>query len=114
MSLSDNEVDYAQFMCQQGGADLVRQCAMVGVWNPERADEDVILFVEWASDKRQDAKWLLSVSTRVCGIQAQPDYCFGLRQFPVTGRQNKLDKKALRHKASLLLQRDPDGGYQHG
>jgi len=109
------ETQITEAICQKAGSQLIQQCAMIGVWNAERADEDVILFVEWSSKKdRKESKWLLAVSAEVCGIQAKPDHCFGLDEFPVTGRQNKLDKRALQHQAALLLNRDPAEGYQHG
>ena len=75
---------------------LVRQSALVGVWNADREDEDVILFVEWAHSETKTSDWLKETSLEICGHQVEPDYCFGLVQFPVTGGQNKLDKKALR------------------
>ena len=76
---------------------LVRQSALVGVWNADREDEDVILFVEWAHSDTKTSDWLKETSFEICGHQVEPDHCFGLTQFPVTGRQNKLDKMALRY-----------------
>ncbi len=85
---------------------IVHQSALVGVWNPQREDEDVVLFVEWTSSDRPSLDWLHKKATLVCGHQVAPDHIFGLEQFPVTGRQNKLDKKALRIYAEQQLGRD--------
>ena len=84
---------------------LVYQTALIGVWNTEKSDEDVVLFVEWAASHKKPSAWFLSEAKTVCGHQVAPDYFFGLEQFPVTGRQNKLDKKSLRHQAMDLLGR---------
>ncbi len=86
---------------------LVRQSALVGVWNADREDEDVILFVEWAHSDTKTSDWLKETSFEVCGHQVKPDYCFGLSQFPVTGRQNKLDKKVLRDMARTQMGINP-------
>lgn len=82
---------------------LVRQSALVGVWNADREDEDVILFVEWAHSDTKTSDWLKETSFEICGYQVEPDHCFGLAQFPVTGRQNKLDKKSLRDIAKTQI-----------
>ena len=88
---------------------LVYQTALVGVWNPEKSDEDVILFVEWASSNRKPNTWFIAEATSICGHQITPDHVFGLECFPVTGRQNKLDKKSLHHQAMKTLGRvDPN------
>ena len=87
---------------------LIRQSALVGIWNSNREDEDVVLFVEWSSTNIKSSDWLKRTSVEVCGQNVQPDYCFGLSQFPVTGRQNKLDKKSLRAKALALIEQETD------
>jgi acyl-CoA synthetase (AMP-forming)/AMP-acid ligase II len=88
--------------------DLIRQTALVGVWNAIKEDEDVILFVEWAGTHSKDASWLKEQALEICGQQVLPDQCIGLKTFPVTGRQNKLDKKALR----ALVEDAPSGSKQ--
>lgn len=93
---------------KQAKETIVYQTALVGVWNAEREDEDVVLFVEWASSNKKPSAWFISEANKICGHQVAPDYFFGLEQFPVTGRQNKLDKKSLRHQAMHTLGRvDP-------
>lgn len=87
----------------QANCTLIRHTALVGIWNHDREDEDVVLFVEWASTERRTADWLKAAAVEVCGHQAAPDYCIGVAEFPVTGRQNKLDKKALRELAHTHL-----------
>ena len=92
----------------QAQMDLVRQTALVGVWNATKEDEDVILFVEWTGTRTKDASWLMEHALKICGQQALPDRCIGLNDFPITGRQNKLDKKALR----ALVEDEPSGSQQ--
>ena len=38
---------------RKANTSLIRQSALVGIWNADREDEDVILFVEWADAKRK-------------------------------------------------------------
>ena len=90
------ETQITSHLNRKAQTTLIRQSALVGIWNADREDEDVILFVEWASTAKKDSQWLKHESLEVCGQQVVPDHCFGLERFPVTGRQNKLDKKALR------------------
>ena len=98
------EAQLTEHFNRQADTTLIRQSALVGIWNVDREDEDVILFVEWAGHDRKDAQWLKNESLEICGHQVEPDYCFGIEQFPVTGRQNKLDKKALRDIAQQRLE----------
>ncbi len=98
----------------QRSENHIRQCALVGVWNSETSDEEVVLFVECSSEQKGELQNILSLATEVCGVQAAPDHCFGLIHFPVTGRQNKLDKKKLSHQAAVLLGRDPNKGFNNG
>ena len=78
------------------GDRLLRECALVGVWNPTRQDEDVVLCVEPSPGATLDMDRLRRHAERVCGTDAKPDHYLLVEPIPVTGRQNKVDKKALR------------------
>jgi acyl-CoA synthetase (AMP-forming)/AMP-acid ligase II len=85
----------------------VEAAAMVGVYNAEKADEDVILFIESqetnleALKKRIQAE-LLSGEHSI-DVYAQPDFIF-FQKLPYSGRSLKLDKKALRVMAQAFVQ----------
>ncbi len=98
------ETQLTLYFNKQANGTLVHQTALVGIWNAETEDEMVILFVEWAESQTKPVEWLMEESIAVCGHQVKPDHCFGLERLPVTGRQNKLDKKSLREWAQTQLQ----------
>lgn len=98
------EAELTSHINDQAQCTLIRQTALVGIWNHDREDEDVVLFVEWATTDRRTTDWLKDTALEICGHQATPDHCIGIPEFPVTGRQNKLDKKALRELAHTHLQ----------
>lgn len=87
------------------GKYLLRDCALVGLWNPERQDEDVILCLQPASDSNFDLERVRQHAKRICGTDAKPDYVLVVDPIPVTGRQNKVDKIALRHTCAGMLNR---------
>lgn len=81
----------------------VTDCAMVGVYNPEKADEEIVLFIE--SESLLDEKWLreqLLSGDNSIDLYAQPDSII-FETLPYSGRSLKLDKKALRERARELL-----------
>jgi acyl-CoA synthetase (AMP-forming)/AMP-acid ligase II len=88
--------------------DGVKDAAMVGIYNPSKADEEVVLFVQ-ADDNQHDLDTLRSQIKRQLltgvysiDVYAQPDHIF-FAEIPYSGRSRKLDKKALRALARQLL-----------
>jgi acyl-CoA synthetase (AMP-forming)/AMP-acid ligase II len=90
-------------VCDGAGRPLLADCAMVGVWNGQRQDEDLVLFAVLVPDAKGSADWLAEQVGPLCGTEAKPDHCFLVDRFPVKGRQNKIDKAALRLQAERLL-----------
>lgn len=89
------------------GRPLLRETALVGRWNPDRQDEDVILFVQPEAGRMVDPDTLKNHAATLCGPDAAPDEVVVLDEIPVTGRQNKVDKNALRSHLSPPASRFP-------
>lgn len=83
----------------QGGLP-VKQAVLVGRWNPARQDEDVVLCVELSGKGEITADWLQRQAATICGPDVAPDEVVIVPEIPVTGRQNKIDRKALRRMVS--------------
>lgn len=97
-------------LCDDAGRPLFRQCALVGVWNESKQDEDVVLCVQpWESGAALNLEAIRKRVDQVVGPDASPDHVLLLDPIPVTGRQNKVDKQAVRKHVSAVL-RAPRGG----
>ena len=83
------------------GAPLLRECALVGLWNAALQDEEVCLCVQPARprDSLNPADLRSRVAAAV-GPDGVPDHIWVVDPIPVTGRQNKVDKEALRARAA--------------
>lgn len=83
----------------------VADCAMVGVYNPDSADEEIVLFIELEPNKTLSAKdiqaQLLSGEHSI-DLYAQPEHII-FEAIPYSGRSLKMDKKALRERARQHL-----------
>lgn len=90
------------------GAPLLRECALVGLWNTERQDEEVLLCYEPAENVPVDVGVLRAEVTRITGPDAAPDHYLEVAPMPVTGRQNKLDKRALRERGAATFGLEPE------
>jgi len=88
------------------GRPMLRECALVGVWNREREDEDVVLCVQPLPGAAFDPDAVRRHAERVCGTDAKPDHLVVLDPIPVTGRQNKVDKASLRRTCARKLGRE--------
>jgi acyl-CoA synthetase (AMP-forming)/AMP-acid ligase II len=95
------------------GKPLLRECALVGLWNPERQDEDVVLCLQPARGVRLDMVHLKKQVEKICGTDAKPDHFLVQDPIPVTGRQNKVDKRALQRRCARELGY-PDRGRTGG
>ena len=85
------------------GERVVRECALIGLWNAERQDEDVVCCVEFHGGVESSIDRLRPWVEKVCGTDGKPDHYVVLDSIPVTGRQNKVDKKALRKTCAQRL-----------
>jgi hypothetical protein len=70
-------------MTDPSGRRLLRECALVGVWNERRQDEDVVLFIEPAAGVEPDLEYLKREAARLCGSDAKPDAVLIRRPIPV-------------------------------
>lgn len=79
------------------GRPLIRECALVGRWNEATQDEDVVLCLQpWDSAAALDMALLGRRIAEAIGPDAAPDHLLAMDPIPVTGRQNKVDKQAVR------------------
>lgn len=81
---------------------LLRECALIGLWNPRAQDEEVCLCYQPAK-QRPDESALRSAVQLALGPDGAPDHYLCVETIPVTGRQNKVDKAALRDLAAQRL-----------
>ncbi|MBI2435025.1 MAG: acyl--CoA ligase [Candidatus Hydrogenedentes bacterium] len=82
---------------------VFEQCALAGIWDAEAQDEKVAFCYV---PNRADFTLSDAVRRRIAAITgpaAAPDFYVAFDAFPVTGRQNKLDKQALRTLAAYRL-----------
>ena len=78
------------------------ECAVIGFWQPETQDEKTVLcFVP--EDKNISATQMMDLSARALGTKSLINHCLAFPRFPVTGRQNKLDRKQLARLAKQKL-----------
>ncbi len=78
------------------GQPMIRECAMLGVWDSSRQDERIVLCVQPTTGVGMTPDELRERVARVLGPDVLPDDYFVIDPIPVTGRQNKVDKVALR------------------
>ena len=97
-------------MTDTAGRPLLRECAMIGLWNAARQDEDVVLCVQPAAGVEADPARVNKEAARICGTDAKPDNILVVSPIPVTGRQNKVDKQALRKAAAARLSMPAEHG----
>jgi len=73
----------------------VDDCALIGVWNESKDDEEVLLVVESEKLTADYVRKGITTGDHAIDRQALPDKIL-LMQLPRSGRQNKVDKKVLR------------------
>lgn len=83
---------YEAIIRQVEGVD---DCAMVGLWNEQKEDEEVYLVVEGDTLTSKKINHAISQGIYAIDRQALPDYVI-IRKLPRGGRQNKINKKELR------------------
>ncbi len=82
---------------------LFRDCAVVGIWNEEKQDEEVVLFVVPGAGFEKNSKAMTKDFFRYVSDELVPDHTFTIHSIPQTGRQGKPDKKRLRVLAAEKL-----------
>lgn len=82
------------------GRRVIREAALIGLWNEATQDEVVVLAWQAMADISVDEAMLARQVERITGADARPDYMMRVEPMPVTGRQNKVDKAALRRMAA--------------
>ena len=80
---------------------LLEECALVGSWNERKQDEDVVLFARVAHGRSDIETTVLVARARVAlGPDGAPDRAVIVDCIPRIGRQNKLDRTALKQMAA--------------
>jgi acyl-CoA synthetase (AMP-forming)/AMP-acid ligase II len=79
-----------------GGKRMLREAALIGLWDEAKQDEAVVLCWQPMSGTVVDEAVLARAVVSVTGVAARPDFMLRCDPIPVTGRQNKVDKQALR------------------
>jgi acyl-CoA synthetase (AMP-forming)/AMP-acid ligase II len=82
------------------GHRLLREAALIGLWDEEKQDEAVVLCWQPMAETEVDEGVLEHAVHEVTGEDAKPDFMMRVDPMPVTGRQNKVDKAALRTQAA--------------
>jgi len=72
----------------------IESCALLGIWDDARADETVTL--AYTANAPVDERAFRHDVALVTGIDAAPDDFVRVGVMPVAGRQNKIDRAALR------------------
>jgi len=73
----------------------VDDCALIGIWNESKDDEEVLLVVESEKLTADHVRKGITLGDHAIDRQALPDKII-MMQLPRSGRQNKVDKKFLR------------------
>jgi acyl-CoA synthetase (AMP-forming)/AMP-acid ligase II len=82
------------------GEKLLREAVLIGLWSPDKQDEEVVLC--WQPHRGVDvaeADLMKRVSV-ITGENAKPDRLMKVETMPTTGRLQKIDKAALRKTAA--------------
>lgn len=95
-------------IANRAGAPLLRECALVGLWSEAKQDEEVLLCYEPAGGQAVDGAALRAAVEAITGPDAAPDHYLEVAPMPVTGRQNKLDKRALRERGAAAFGLRPE------
>jgi acyl-CoA synthetase (AMP-forming)/AMP-acid ligase II len=82
------------------GERMLREAALVGVWDAAKQDEAVVLCWQPMADIEVNEHQLQRAVHEVTGEDARPDFMMRVDPMPVTGRLNKVDKAALRRVAA--------------
>ena len=87
----------------ESGELLFSDCALVGLWNPDKQDEEVVLFAVPGAGFGDSDRMVLKRLSTCLGAELIPDHLFQIKAIPCTGRQQKQDKKQLRELAAAKL-----------
>jgi acyl-CoA synthetase (AMP-forming)/AMP-acid ligase II len=87
-------------MTDGSGGKLLREAVLVGLWNAEKQDEEVVLCWQPHLGATVSEAELMKRATVVTGESAKPDHLMKVETMPTTGRLQKIDKGALRKMAA--------------
>lgn len=97
------------------GRPLFTECALVGMWNKEANDGYVVLATRPNPEAEPWTESAIRGKLReVLGAMTEPDVILEFDAFSVTGRQNKIDKHALRMACLERLDGDAIAPYPPG
>jgi acyl-CoA synthetase (AMP-forming)/AMP-acid ligase II len=91
-------------ICDKTGTPLLKDCALVGVWDPNIEDEKVVLFYSPATATPVDKARLRERIRNLVSSELEPDELIEIESIPAVGRQKKPDKRALRQLAEKTLE----------
>lgn len=96
------EADLRQ-MTNGRGQRLLREAALIGLWDEEQQDERVVLCWQPAAGVNVLESEVERAAIQVTGTSAKPDFLMKFDPIPVRGRLNKIDKAQLRAAAAAEL-----------
>ena len=82
------------------GRKLLRDVALIGLWDDEKQDEAVVLCWQPAAGIDASETHIARAAFAVTGTSAKPDFMLKCDPMPVRGRLNKVDKVELRARAA--------------
>ncbi len=82
------------------GDRMLREVALIGLWDEEKQDEEVVLCWQPIAGVTVHEHALARAVHDITGEDAKPDHMMRVDPMPVTGRLNKVDKVALRKLAA--------------
>jgi acyl-CoA synthetase (AMP-forming)/AMP-acid ligase II len=83
-------------LTDHAGKRMLREAALIGLWDETKQDEAVVLCWQPMPGTVVDEAALARAVVSVTGEAARPNFMLRCDPIPVTGRQNKVDKQALR------------------
>lgn len=89
------------------GRKLLRDAALIGVWDEEKQDEAVVLCWQPAAGTEVSEAQVERAAFAVTGTSAKPDFLMKCDPMPVRGRLNKVDKVELRARAAAQFGLSP-------
>jgi acyl-CoA synthetase (AMP-forming)/AMP-acid ligase II len=92
-----------QQVCDRLGQPLLIDCQLVGIWDPSKEDEHVVLFYVPNPDTPVNPSLLRQRLLGYVSTDLLPDTIFEIAKIPTVGRQHKADKRKLRHLAANAL-----------
>lgn len=90
-----------------GGDKMLRDAALIGLWDEAKQDEAVVLCWQPAAGVTVDEAQLERAVAAITGTSAKPDHMMRVDPMPIRGRLNKVDKAELRKRAAARFGLSP-------